>query len=84
MSLITIAEAGSNHNGSIERAKALVSTAASAGASSIKFQFIYADGLYIPKYLDGQKYINNPVYNIRKNEELTESQWSELLSLIHI
>ena len=80
MKIQTIAEAGSNHNGSIKRAKDLVTIAAQAGASSIKFQLIFADGLYLPKYLDGDTYKINSVYDIRKNEELTKNQWVEIWS----
>ena len=80
MSIMIIAEAGSNHNGSMKRAKDLVMAAAQIGASSIKFQFIFADGLYLPKYLDDDKYIINSVYDIRKSEELAKNQWSEIWS----
>ncbi len=38
-----IAEAGSNHDGKLQRAKELVDVAAAAGADSVKFQFFKAD-----------------------------------------
>jgi len=41
-----IAEVGSNHNGSLDRARELIDTAASAGASAAKFQVFSADALY--------------------------------------
>ena len=81
MSIKYIAEAGSNHNGSIKRAKDLVSAAVASGASSVKFQFIFADGLYLPQYLDGNNYITNTVYGVRKKEELSKNQWLEIWSV---
>ena len=45
-----IAEAGSNHNGCVADALQLVEVAHRAGASSVKFQFIFPEGLYVPKY----------------------------------
>lgn len=41
-----IAEAGSNHNGRLDEAKALVRLAAEAGADAVKFQTFRADKLY--------------------------------------
>ena len=41
-----VAEAGSNHNGSLEDAKALVRVAADAGADAVKFQTFRAGKLY--------------------------------------
>jgi len=43
MSILIIAEAGVNHNGSFELAKKLVDAAASAGADFIKFQTFKAN-----------------------------------------
>ena len=44
-STIIIAEAGVNHNGSMESAKKLVVVAADAGADYVKFQTFKADTL---------------------------------------
>ena len=73
-----IAEAGSNHNGSVARACELVDLAARAGATSVKFQFIHADGLYVPAYFDGETYVENSVYHSRKAEELSPNDWRQI------
>lgn len=75
-----IAEAGSNHNGSPERAKELIDSAAEAEASSVKFQFIFAEGLYLPKFFDGKSYIDNSVFTQRQAEEITFDQWKDIWS----
>ena len=45
MSVFIIAEAGVNHNGSIDLAKKLIDTASAAGADAVKFQTFKADNL---------------------------------------
>ncbi len=66
MSAFIIAEAGVNHNGSIELAKELIDVAINAGADAVKFQTFNADkvvSVYAPK-ADYQK----------KTTEASESQ----------
>ena len=78
-----IAEAGSNHNGDVGKAIELIDITKESGANSVKFQFIFADGLYLPKFSQNGKtpsYVDNSVFNIRKNEELTNSQWEKIWS----
>ncbi|MCR5188549.1 MAG: N-acetylneuraminate synthase family protein [Treponema sp.] len=43
-----IAEIGTSHEGSIEKAKLLVDAAADSGANTIKFQWVYADEILHP------------------------------------
>ncbi len=49
--LYLVAEAGSNHNGSLREAKRLVSLAAEAGADAVKFQLFAAETLVQPEIL---------------------------------
>ena len=48
MALI-IAEIGTSHEGSLEKAQRLVDAAADSGADAIKFQWVYADEILHPK-----------------------------------
>lgn len=77
-SLELIAEVGSNHNGDVETACALVDAAVESGATSVKFQFIFAEGLYVPVFLDGQQRVPNRAFKQRLREELTEAHWERI------
>lgn len=86
MGTIIIAEAGVNHNGSIEMAKKLVDVAASAGADFIKFQTFKAEKL-VGKEVQKAEYQkenvvddDNSQYSMLKKLELSEAMHHELIS----
>ena len=45
MSVFIIAEAGVNHNGSLELAKKLIDVAVEAGADAVKFQYFRTENI---------------------------------------
>jgi len=71
--LLIIAEAGVNHNGSLERALAMVDVAAEAGADIIKFQTFSADKL-------ARQDAELAEYQ-KRSEADTRSQWELLKGL---
>lgn len=73
-----IAEAGCNHNGSPELACTLIDLAGISGATSVKFQFIFAEGLYLEEYFDGSGYRRNKVFEQRKTEEIPIEDWRKI------
>lgn len=66
-----IAEAGSNHNGSMIQAQKLIDVAASARADAVKFQLFRAEKLY-PRNAGRSDYLKTrkPIYDIIKEMEL--------------
>jgi N-acetylneuraminate synthase len=73
MKTYIIAEAGVNHNGSLEMAKHLIDIAADAGADAVKFQTFSAEKL-------ASKSAQKAAYQIRNTDEC-ESQYEMLKKL---
>jgi N,N'-diacetyllegionaminate synthase len=76
-----IAEAGTNHNGSVQLAGRLVRVAASSGANSVKFQIIYPQGLYLPQMFNQGRYIDNEVFQKRAATMLSDDEYREVAEL---
>ena len=79
-----IAEIGTSHEGSVEKAKALINASCSAGADFIKFQWIYAEEILHPdtgfvKLPTG----NIPLYQRFKELECPVSFYKEMLDYTH-
>jgi N-acetylneuraminate synthase/N,N'-diacetyllegionaminate synthase len=84
--VIIIAEAGVNHNGSMDKAKKLIDAAVSAGVDYVKFQTFKADKLVskVAKKADYQVANSNDgddsQYTMLKNLELSHENHLELMS----
>ncbi len=87
---IIIAEAGVNHNGSMDIAKKLIDAAANAGADYVKFQTFKADRLVskeAKKAIYQDKNINDgddSQYNMLKRLELSDSMHHELIDYCNL
>lgn len=81
---LIIAEAGVNHNGSIEMAKQLIDAAAIAGVDYVKFQTFKAEKLVTKdaKQADYQQRnaADDSQYSMLKKLELSEAQHEELIA----
>lgn len=79
-----IAEIGTSHEGSLEKAKLLVDAAADSGAKTIKFQWVYADEILHPNTgfvtLPTGKI---PLYERFKQLECDISFYSQMISYVH-
>lgn len=73
-----IAEAGTNNNGSVSKAKSLIQIAARSGADSVKFQMINTWGLYLPGKYDYGHYKIEDVIKIRQEGEMKDEEYREL------
>ena len=73
-----IAEAGTNHNADIETAFSLIKTAKNANANSVKFQLIYPEGLYLPKFYKNGNYEDNEVFDVRRKGMLSDDAWRDI------
>ncbi len=84
-SVFVIAEAGVNHNGSIELAKKLIDVAADAGVDAVKFQTFKADNL-VSKNADKAEYQKQTTdsaesqYEMIKKLELSVGAHHELMA----
>ena len=81
---LIIAEAGVNHNGSIEMAKQLIDVAAAAGVDYVKFQTFKAEKLVTKDVKQAEYQQRNAAedsqYAMLKKLELSESQHEELIT----
>lgn len=75
-----VAEAGSNHNGSLDQALAIVEAAKEARADAVKFQNFRADKLY-PRNAGISDYlaVKKPIYEIIKSMEMPP-EWIPVLA----
>lgn len=76
MSCYIIAEAGSNHDGSLDIAKQLVDTAKYAGCDAVKFQIFSAETLYSKNSQNFDKYQN--VWELIKSLEVSFDFFKEI------
>lgn len=75
-----IAEAGTNHNGSVANGRKLVDLAARAQADTIKFQIIDTDQLYLPGDYEFGTYNIDDVRALRRRFQLSDEQFAEIAS----
>lgn len=79
-----IAEIGTSHEGSVEKAKALIDCAVDAGADGVKFQWVYADEILHPD----TGFVKLPTGNIRlydrfRQLECPPSFYKEMMDYAH-
>ena len=77
----TIAEAGANHDGTLDKAKKLIDAAVEAGSDSIKFQTYKASKLTTKtaqKYWEDDNPDESQFDVFKKLDSLNESDWEEI------
>jgi N-acetylneuraminate synthase len=77
---LIVAEAGSNHNGNLDQALAIIDAAKAANADAVKFQNFRADKLY-PRNAGSSDYlpVKKPIYEIIKGMEMPP-EWIPVLA----
>ena len=79
-----IADIGTSHEGSVEKARALVDAAADSGADTIKFQWVYADEILHPKTGFVKLPTGNiPLYERFRQLECVPSFYKDMLDYVH-
>ena len=79
-----IAEIGTSHEGSFEKACALVDAAADSGSDTIKFQWVYADEILHPKTGFVKLPTGNiPLYERFKQLECPLSFYKDIIDYVH-
>jgi len=61
----------------VQIGKKLIDVGKSAGADSVKFQMIWPDGLYLPKFYENGSYSDSEVFARRAADALTENEFRE-------
>ena len=87
MSIFIIAEAGVNHNGSIEVAKKLIDVASSSGADAVKFQTFNTENLVsknAPKADYQENDQNETQFDMLKKFELNKEMHLDLINYCKI
>jgi N,N'-diacetyllegionaminate synthase len=77
-SVFVIAEIGSNHDGSLARAKELIAASADAGADAVKVQSFSAEDLLNRKTLERGMWVEDPAYKGLSRLELPVEWHKEL------
>jgi sialic acid synthase SpsE len=77
-SIHIIAEAGSNNNGQLSKAKELADIAKRSNADSVKFQLINTWGLYLPGEYEYGHYDVKKVLKFRQDGEMTDREYEDL------
>jgi N,N'-diacetyllegionaminate synthase len=80
MPCFIVAEAGSNHNGNLDHALAIIDAAKQSQADAVKFQNFRAEKLY-PRYAGTSDYlpVKKPIYDIMKGLEMPP-EWIPVLA----
>ena len=75
-----VAEAGSNHNGNLDHALAIIDAAKQSQADAVKFQNFRAEKLY-PRYAGTSDYlpVRKPIYDVMKTMEMPP-EWIPVLA----